>query len=270
MYKFFDTHIHLEYVLAHTATADKIILPALEAGVRQVLAVGITQESYAILQNLTALFQSYHDFHYNYGLGLHPLYIAQHQLSDLDQLVSILNEQATQPNSSCKAVAEIGLDRYKAELIDEGMWQKQCDFLSDQLAIAKQFNLPVSLHSRQSHDQLACILKQANLPRLGVIHGFSGSYQQAKRFVDLGYKLGVGGVITYPRANKTRRTIQQLPLEALVLETDSPDMPINGFQGMANRPDLIVHTFNALCELRSESADQIAEYLWLNSQQTFS
>ena len=81
---------------------------------------------------------------------------------------------------------------------------------------------------------------------------FSGSYDQAKRFVDLGYKIGVGGTITYERANKTRQAIAKLPLEALVLETDTPDMPVFGFQGQPNRPERIVHTFETLCRLRSE------------------
>ena len=93
------------------------------------------------------------------------------------------------------------------------------------------------------------------------MHGFSGSYDQAKRFVDLGYKIGVGGTITYERANKTRQAIAKLPLEALVLETDTPDMPVFGFQGQPNRPERIVHTFEALCRLRSENAEVIKKRL---------
>ena len=98
-----------------------------------------------------------------------------------------------------------------------------------------------------------------------MVHGFAGSYDQAKRFVDLGYKIGVGGTITYERANKTRQAIAKLPLEALVLETDTPDMPVFGFQGQPNRPERIVHTFEALCRLRSENAEVIKEMTWQNS-----
>ena len=90
-----------------------------------------------------------------------------------------------------------------------------------------------------------------------MVHGFSGSYAQAKRFVDLGYKIGVGGTITYERANKTRQAIAKLPLDALVLETDSPDMPVFGFQGQPNRPERIVESFKALCTLRNEPAELI-------------
>ena len=102
-----------------------------------------------------------------------------------------------------------------------------------------------------------------------MVHGFSGSYDQAKRFVDLGYKIGVGGTITYERANKTRQAIAKLPLETLVLETDTPDMPVFGFQGQPNRPERIVHTFEALCCLRSENAEVIKEMTWQNSLTLF-
>ncbi|MDQ6588042.1 MAG: TatD family hydrolase, partial [Haemophilus parainfluenzae] len=121
----------------------------------------------------------------------------------------------------------------------------------------------------KSHEQLFRFLKQANLTKCGVVHGFSGSYDQAKRFVDLGYKIGVGGTITYERANKTRQAIAKLPLEALVLETDTPDMPVFGFQGQPNRPERIVHTFEALCHLRSENAEVIKETAWQNSLTLF-
>ena len=165
-----------------------------------------------------------------YGLGLHPLYI---------------------------------------NLLSDELWQKQQYFLESQLYLAKQYRLSVSLHSRKSHDQLLTFLKRADLPQGGVLHGFSGSYEQAKRFVDLGYKIGVGGTITYARANKTRQAIAKLPLEALVLETDSPDMPVFGFQGQPNRPERIVQTFEALCDLRSEGAEEIREMLWQNSLNLF-
>ena len=149
------------------------------------------------------------------------------------------------------------------------LWQKQQLFLESQLYLAKKYNLSVNLHSRKSHEQLFRFLKQANLPKCGVVHGFSGSYEQAKRFVDLGYKIGVGGTITYERANKTRQAIAKLPLEALVLETDTPDMPVFGFQGQPNRPERIVHTFDALCSLRSENAEVIKETAWQNSLTLF-
>ncbi|HEJ9737017.1 TPA: TatD family hydrolase [Proteus mirabilis] len=113
------------------------------------------------------------------------------------------------------------------------------------------------------------MLRRYSVPRKGVIHGFSGSLQQAERFVQQGYFIGVGGTITYPRAQKTRRAIASLPLERLLLETDAPDMPVSGFQGEPNRPERILAVFSSLCELRQESAEVIANQLYLNSLQLF-
>ncbi|KYK94167.1 TatD family hydrolase, partial [Aggregatibacter actinomycetemcomitans] len=161
------------------------------------------------------------------------------------------------------------LERALPELLTEALWRKQCDFLEAQLHLAKKHNLPVNLHSRKSHEQLFSFLRRIAVPKCGVVHGFAGSYDQAKRFVDLGYKVGVGGTITYERANKTRQTIAKLPLEALLLETDSPDMPVFGFQGQPNRPERVVQVFNALCALRSETPAQIAETIWRNSVAKF-
>lgn len=99
---------------------------------------------------------------------------------------------------------------------------------------------------------------------------FAGSLQQAERFVQLGYKIGVGGTITYPRASKTREVMARLPLSALLLETDAPDMPLNGFQGQPNRPEQAARVFEALCELRPESPAAIEEGIMHNTLALFS
>jgi len=141
--------------------------------------------------------------------------------------------------------------------------------LEAQLRLAKRYDLPVILHSRRTHDKLAMLLKKHALPRTGVVHGFAGSLQQAERFVQAGYKIGVGGTITYPRASKTRDVMARLPLSALLLETDAPDMPLNGFQGQPNRPEQVARVFASLCELRQEPADVIANALIHNTKALF-
>ncbi len=159
------------------------------------------------------------------------------------------------------AVGEIGLDLYR----DDPQFARQERFLDAQLQLAKRYDLPVILHSRRTHDKLAMHLKRQDLPRTGVVHGFAGSLQQAERFVRLGYKIGVGGTITYPRASKTRDVMARLPLDALLLETDAPDMPLKGFQGQPNRPEQAARVFDALCELRPEPAEVIADTLYRNT-----
>ncbi|PID51254.1 MAG: deoxyribonuclease, partial [Pasteurellales bacterium] len=242
MLRFFDTHAHLDLLgLKTDETAQQLIANAQLVGVKKILIPTIFAKDF---EKITAYCEPFSQ-QLVYGFGLHPYFIEQHQNSDLDYLEKSLSNR----NAQCVAVAEIGLDKRLAP----ELWQKQCDFLVSQLVMAKQSNLPVSLHSVKTHSELYALLKQAQLSKTGVIHAFNGSFQQAKNFVDLGYKIGVGGSITYPRANKTRQVIAKLPLDTLVLETDSPDMPIYQQQGKVNRPERIVEIFEVLCELRSES-----------------
>ncbi|EGG4172565.1 metal-dependent hydrolase, partial [Salmonella enterica] len=170
-------------------------------------------------------------------------------------------QQALAQQQNVVAVGEIGLDLYR----DDPQFARQERFLDAQLQLAKRYDLPVILHSRRTHDKLAMHLKRQDLPRTGVVHGFAGSLQQAERFVRLGYKIGVGGTITYPRASKTRDVMARLPLDALLLETDAPDMPLKGFQGQPNRPEQAARVFDALCELRPEPAEVIADTLYRNT-----
>ncbi|HBO38719.1 MAG TPA: deoxyribonuclease, partial [Pasteurellaceae bacterium] len=223
---FFDTHTHLDYFAEPLA---QLVANAQAAKVEKILITAVSEKDFKTIEKMTALYPN----RLYYGLGLHPLYIQQHTETDL----ILLDQALANRPPSCTAVAEIGLERAKTELLSNALWRKQCDFLDAQLQLAKQYNLPVNLHSRKSHEQLFTFLKRAQLPKCGVVHGFSGSYDQAKRFVDLGYKIGVGGVISYARANKTRQVISRLPLDSLLLETDSPDMPVFGFQGHPNRPE---------------------------------
>lgn len=260
--RFFDTHTHLDYLadmlnlsptqLAHNAAAS---------GVEKILVVAVAADNFAAVKACSHALPT----QIYYALGLHPLYITQHQTADL----ITLEQQLAERDPTCTAIGEIGLERAVAEVCSPELWRKQCDFLAAQLALAKRYDLPVNLHSRKSHDQLSPFLKKAQLARGGVVHGFAGSYEQAKRFVDLGYKIGVGGTITYPRANKTRQAIQKLPLDSLLLETDAPDMPVLGFQGQPNRPERLLVSFNALCELRREPAEVIAETIWQQSLRLF-
>ncbi|MFD0706863.1 metal-dependent hydrolase [Photorhabdus luminescens] len=252
---FIDTHCHFDFSpfcgdeqrslrLAAQVGVDKIVVPAI---------------SRANLQRVSELAHSYPAIYA--ALGLHPLYIDQHQEAHLADLEHFLKQK----HEKLVAVGEIGLDLYMAE----SQFEKQKALLCDQLRLAKHYELPVILHSRKSHDQMAAILRRINLPRTGVVHGFAGSLSQAEAFIRLGYYIGVGGTITYERAQKTRCVMAELPLTSLVLETDAPDMPLFGFQGEPNRPERVAGVFALLCELRRESPDEIANQLYHNSIELF-
>ncbi|MTD41115.1 metal-dependent hydrolase [Erwinia sp. CPCC 100877] len=252
---FIDTHCHFDFP-PFAGNETESLAQAARAGVERIIVPAVCASRF---RDVLALARQYPAV--RVALGLHPVWIDQHSEADL----TLLEQYLIQRPSGLVAIGEIGLDRY----ISEPHFDRQMALLEAQLRLAKHYGLPVILHSRRAHDQLAALLRRMTLPRAGVVHGFSGSLQQAQRFVSLGYRIGVGGTITYPRASKTRAVMAVLPLEALLLETDAPDMPLNGWQGQPNRPERIAEVFRTLCELRSESPRQIADTLFENACRLF-
>ena len=254
-FRFIDTHCHFDFPPFTGDEAHSLQLAG-EAGIEKIIIPATAAENIARVLALAGRFSSLYA-----ALGLHPIVIEQHTDEDLARLQQTLETRPTK----VIAIGEIGLDRYR----DDPQFARQERFLVAQLQLDRRYDLPVILHSRRTHDTLAMHLKRQDLPRTGVVHGFAGSLQQAERFVQLGYKIGVGGTITYPRASKTRDVMARLPLEALLLETDAPDMPLNGFQGQPNRPEQAARVFDVLCELRPEPAEAIAEALYRNTTALF-
>ena len=254
-YRFVDTHCHFDFP---PFTGDEVpsIARAADAGVQAIIVPSTEAANFTRVLELARQ----HDALYA-ALGLHPIVIERHTEDDIDRLDSLLRAG----ESKLIAVGEIGLDLYR----EDPHFERQQAILDAQLKLAKRHDLPAILHSRRTHDKLAMHLKRIDLPRRGVVHGFSGSLQQAQRFIELGYKIGVGGTITYPRASKTRDVMAQLPLSALLLETDAPDMPLNGFQGQPNRPERAARVFATLCELRQEPEEVVADALLENSRSVF-
>ncbi|MEH0886576.1 TatD family hydrolase [Enterobacter sp. UNJFSC 003] len=254
-YRFIDTHCHFDFP-PFTGDEEQSLALAAQKGVQAIIVPAIEAAYFDRVLDLAR----YHDVLYA-AVGLHPIVIEHHLDEHIDRLEAILQTA----EKKRVAIGEIGLDLYR----DDPQFERQQRILDAQLRLAKRYDLPVILHSRRTHDTLAMHLKRIDLPRKGVVHGFSGSLQQAQRFIGLGYKIGVGGTITYPRASKTRDVMAQLPLSALLLETDAPDMPLNGFQGQPNRPEQAAGVFSALCELREEPADEIANALLENTHAVF-
>jgi len=253
--RFIDTHCHFDFPpFSGDETAS--IERAARAGVEKILVVATDAARFEGVLRLAADYDALYA-----ALGMHPMFIEQHTEVDLEQLEHCLISRP----GKLVAIGEIGLDLWR----DDPQFERQQALLDAQLQLAKRYDLPVILHSRRTHDKLAMHLKRHKLPRTGVVHGFAGSLQQAQRFIALGYRIGVGGTITYPRASKTREVMARLPLTSLLLETDAPDMPLNGFQGEPNRPEQAARVFATLCELRPEPAEEIADMLFSNSRKLF-
>jgi len=206
-----DTHCHLD---APEFDADRSAVRAAgrSAGVGHCVIPAVERSNWATVRELA------HAGGDSYALGIHPLYTPQAADDDLDLLAQEL--AARRADARLLAVGEIGLDFFVPGLDAE----RQLQIYRAQIALARRFDLPVILHVRQSSDKLLQQLR-ATPVRGGIAHAFNGSAQQAQMFIDLGFKLGFGGAATYERAHKLRRLAAELPLSALVLETDAPDIP---------------------------------------------
>ncbi len=249
---FFDTHCHLDFSVFDPIRSQ--VLDSCECnGVSRILLPGVSASHW---ERLLKLAES--DDRFLVALGLHPCFLAEHKVEHIELLTCFIKD------FSVAAVGEIGLDFWAGTETKS----LQLELLDAQLELAREAMLPVILHSRKSHDVLISRLRRVGVEQ-GVVHAFSGSWQQAVAFLDQGLKLGLGGTLTYPRANKLREIVKRLPLDAMVLETDAPDMPLNGRQGSLNRPDYLPEVFAVLCELRDEDPAVLAQCLWDNSVQLF-
>jgi len=217
--RWIDTHCHLD---AQEFGALALMQRALAAskGVAHCVLPAVWPDNFGAVRELAC---AGHD---SYALGIHPLYVAQLGASALQQLERALQQQVQDPR--LVAVGEIGLDFFLPALCTPAMRALQHDFFLAQLRLARRFDLPVLLHSRRAVDAVLAGLRAVAGPGgrwHGIAHAFNGSVQQAHALLALGLKLGFGGACTFERALQLRRLAADLPLDAIVLETDAPDMP---------------------------------------------
>jgi len=206
-----DTHCHLD-APEFAQDVDAVRSQARAAGVQHLVIPAVA------VAHADAVRQLAHRHGDSYALGIHPLYTPQAADDDVEKLAQWLEHHREDPH--LVAIGEIGLDFFVPGLDAE----RQTRFYRQQLQLARRFDLPVVLHVRRSADQLLKGLRELPVQG-GIAHAFNGSLQQAQAFIALGFKLGFGGALTYERALQLRRLATELPIEALVLETDAPDMP---------------------------------------------
>lgn len=256
---FFDSHCHLNFECFND---DRTVLmeSLISASINKILIPGTDAKRWLDIIQLVKKSERLH-----FSLGIHPHFLDSFEDKHLIELEILLRSELNKADNRCVALGEIGLD--KRIDIDFSLQEKV--FLA-QIQIAQSLKLPVILHVVKTQSRVLALLKQIKFNYGGVYHAFSGSEEIANEFIKLGFKLGVGGVITYPAAIKTRKTLSNLPLNSLVLETDAPDMPIYLQQSRDNSPLNIIAIYNALCELREESPEVIEQQLYLNTRSLFS
>lgn len=237
-----DSHCHLDFSDFDSDRQD-IIKQCISSSIDTIIIPGTQVSSW---QNLLELVTQHPQL--KAALGLHPYFLTNYNSQDFIRLRRCVVEH----QKHIVAIGEIGLD-FACD-IDRVL---QLSVFSQQLEIADEFALPIILHHRRSHNEIIKQLKHQKFRQGGIVHAFSGSLYEANTYIEMGFKLGIGGIITYPRAQKTRMVVSQVPLTSLVLETDAPDMPPMGKQGQRNTPLNLLMVLNELVSLREEDKDLI-------------
>ena len=258
-----DTHCHLD-APEFDADRPQVVARAAAVGVQTLVIPAVQASHFGRVQSLA------HSLGCPYALGIHPLYVHKAHPDDLEVLRAALKAAANDPLLA--AVGEIGLDFFVPGLDA----QQQRSFYQAQLRLAREFDLPVILHVRRSADDLLKALRQTPV-RGGIAHAFNGSEQQAQAFVNMGFKLGFGGAMTFDRALRIRHLAQWLPMSALVLETDAPDIVPQWLYRTAeqraagevsrNEPAELPRIAQCLAGLRGMPLDEVAKCTTLNARQ---
>lgn len=242
-----DTHCHLDAGELGALGVETVVERARRAGVERIVVPAIEPANFDTVRELAARFEGVH-----FALGIHPLRIDACDDRDLERLDAALADARDDPK--LVAVGEIGLDFF----VPGFDAVRQEHFYRAQLELAREHRLPVLLHVRRSQDRLLKYLRQVRVPG-GIAHAFNGSRQQAERFIELGFALGFGGAMTWERARNIRRLASGLPLEAIVLETDSPDIPPPWLPtGEPNQPVEVARIALEFARLRGLGIDEIA------------
>ena len=247
-----DSHVHLD---DHRFDDDReaVIARARQAGVEAMIVPATHAEGWPAVQRLQ---QDFPDVFPAYGL--HPMFLQQHIAGHVEALDGWLDSHPA------VAVGEIGLD-YFVEELDRDV-QQAC--FEGQLAVAKNHGLPVIVHARRAVDAVIATLRRYHGVR-GVVHSFSGSEEQAHRLLDLEFMLGLGGPVTYPRAQRLRRLAAAVPVEQLLIESDGPDQPGVDHRGQRNEPAWTRDTLRHLADIRGADADELATATTANAERLF-
>lgn len=247
-----DSHCHLD-AAAFNTDRGVVLARARAAGIEHIIVPATTAATWPAL---AALCEKHADVHAAYGL--HPVFLADHQAEHIAALRARLAQSHT------VAVGECGLDFYRSRENAETQYR----YFRGQLQLAREFDLPVIVHALRAVEEVILELRAVGNLR-GVVHSYSGSLEQAKRLWDMGFCLGFGGPLTYGRATKLRAIVAEMPLQQLLLETDSPDQPDAAHRGQRNEPAYLPEVLACAAELRQCDAADIAQATSANARKLF-
>ncbi|MGJ7456866.1 TatD family hydrolase [Halomonas sp. RA08-2] len=241
-----DAHCHLDFP-DFDADREAMFKRARAAGVARFVVPGTTRARWP---GVLALGQR---DDVSVCLGLHPYFMEAHREGDLAALEEALDAHEKGMAPRLVGIGECGIDARFTETL-EAQWA----LFDAQLRLARARTLPVVIHCVRANDHVAKRLRQLALPAGGLIHAFTGSPEQARKFLELGFVVGLGGAVTHERAKRLQRAVASLPDDGYVLETDSPDMPLASHRGERNEPVWLTEVCRIVAELRGQSVERVA------------
>ena len=252
MTSFIDTHCHLDKL---DSTPEAAVNEAKDAGVQQMLTISVDEQSLDFVLNAVRKFPEVYG-----SVGFHP-----HDASSLNESLENKIRQLAQAEDKLIAIGETGLDyhyMYSPVEVQQQVFRQQ-------LMLAEELNLPIVMHSREAEADTLNILREIPVKSLGVAHSFTSSFEMARKLVDMGWYLGINGIVTFKNAEDLREVVRWLPLEKLLLETDSPFLAPIPFRGKPNKPAHIPAIATFVAELKNISLQQLAEHTNENAQRLF-
>lgn len=247
-----DSHCHLD-APEFDADRDAVLARARAAGVGAQIVPAVVASGFAALAQLAR-----DEADVFPGYGLHPMYLAEHRPEHLEEVRWYLRA------GGAVAVGECGLDYFVPGL--EPALQRE--YFVAQVRLAREFDLPLVLHARRAVDEVILRLRRIGGLR-GVVHSFSGSGEQARQLFQLGFHLGIGGPVTYERAQRLRGLVATMPIDCLLLESDAPDQPNASARGARNEPAAIADVASAIAGLRGVDVADIAAATSANAVRLF-
>ncbi|HIO10504.1 MAG TPA: TatD family deoxyribonuclease [Deltaproteobacteria bacterium] len=252
MASFIDTHCHLDKL---ESTPEEAVIEAKDAGVQRMLTISVDESSLDFVSNAVRQFTEVFG-----SVGFHP-----HDASALTEALEDRIRKLAQEEKKLVAIGETGLDyhyMYSPVEVQQQVFRKQ-------LRLAEELNLPVVMHSREAETDTLKILKDIPVKSLGVAHSFTSSFEMARTLVEMGWYLGINGIVTFKNAEDLREVVRWLPLDKLLLETDSPFLAPIPFRGKPNKPAHIPAIATFIAELRDISLQELAEQTSENAQRLF-
>jgi len=252
MTSFIDTHCHLDIL---ESTPEETIIEAKQAGVQRMVTIAVDEPSLDFVSSTVQEFPAVYG-----SVGFHP-----HDASKLTKSLLQKIRQLAEEQHKLIAIGEIGLDYHYMNSPAEIQQQA----FRKQLQLAVELNLPVILHSREAETDTLNILQEFPVPSHGVAHSFTSSIEMARTLVEMGWYLGINGIVTFKNAEDLRKVVRWLPLDRLLLETDSPFLAPIPFRGKPNKPAHIPAIATFIAELREISLEELAQQTTANAQRLF-